>query len=124
MGFEHDKVLSEVRDYLIMTGGRAWRTHQGGKKRGDAGMFDMYCVAKVRRGRQSRSIAFWFDAKVGKDRVSADQAAFREVCRQAGVPCVHGRQCDVIDFLERLSDPGFKDPEEETDGKPDDENRA
>ena len=92
---EHSQALVEVRNMVIGMHGHAWRLHQEGKVRGDPGVPDMFFVLPD----AGRWFCFWYEAKVGRDKLRPEQLAFKTLSDQAGCPVIVGRPCDVVDYF-------------------------
>jgi hypothetical protein len=111
MKHAHAGILRDVKRMVEVRGGECWRTHQGGgpRRRGgrmplmaDAGILDMCCVFPKRvdfGGYGHSPFAFWFDAKVGKDKPTPEQLEFAELWKAAGIDSVFGDLDDAADYL-------------------------
>ena len=87
----HKDAVECVRDLIHMIGGHSALMPQSARLYGDAGVPDLYCMVNGR--------AFWVEVKVGKDKLSLEQAAFKILSDTCTVPVVVGRAGDVADFL-------------------------
>jgi len=94
-GMTHKKQIQEIRRLIEMVGGRCYVTSQVGRLYGSAGIPDLICFAPA-RGVQW---VFFVEVKVGRDKLSDAQRAFREECLRARMPYVVGTAGDVADFL-------------------------
>jgi len=94
-GMTHKKQIQEIRRLIEMVGGRCYVTSQVGRLYGSAGIPDLLCFAEVR----GEWRVFFVEVKVGRDKLSDAQRAFREECLRARVPYVVGRVGDVADFM-------------------------
>ena len=104
MGTAHSNALKAVADLIAGLGGHAWRTHQDGPVRGDPGLPDMWIVVRRNAGRPHNPVpaewvGFWYEAKVGDDKLRPEQVAFKVACEKGGVSVVVGRPADVAEFL-------------------------
>lgn len=88
----HKGQVQIIRRLIADLGGRCYVTHQVGRVYGSKGLPDMHCIV--------RGLAFWLEVKVGRDKLSKEQAEFKALSEAAGVPVVVGRACDVVDWLE------------------------
>ena len=91
----HKQQIEEVRRLIETVGGSCKVTGQSQRSFGSAGIPDLICFADVRGKRRH----FYVEVKVGRDKLSLPQRAFREQCLRARVPYVVGRVGDVADFL-------------------------
>ena len=90
----HKSTLEAIRDYVTLLGGTANVLHQSGKLAGSAGIPDLYI--QIPRYK----MAFWFEVKVGDDKLSEVQDEFikREVA--CGSKVVVG---DLDTFMEHVN---------------------
>ena len=66
----HKSTIQAIKKYVAAFGGTVNVLHQSGKLAGSAGIPDLY----IQLPRHKR--AFWFEVKVGKDKLSEAQVAF------------------------------------------------
>lgn len=95
----HKSAVEAIRKYVELRGGRAWVLAQSARLYGSAGIPDMWCVLPKRDG---STLALWIEVKVGRDKLSDAQQAFRELAYRAGVPVCVG-DCDAVqEYVETL----------------------
>ena len=96
----HKTEIQAIRKYVACFGGTVNVLHQSGKLRGSAGIPDLYI--QIPRFKK----AFWFEVKVGRDKLSPAQEAFIEREDACGAKVYVG---DLDTLIELRSLPTRKD---------------
>lgn len=96
MGEAHNNAVQSVREFIGLVHGHAFVLHQGTRLHGSAGISDICFVARDAAGEWRFA---WLEVKVGRDKLSPAQVAFRAVMELAGIPVIVGTAGDAAEFL-------------------------
>ena len=100
----HKSALEAVRKLTLLVGGVPYVLHQSGRLRGSAGIPDMYLMFP-RWG-----VTVWFEVKVGKDKLSKAQRAFRDLAYQCGDAMLVGGVAELKPWLNRVAESLGEEP--------------